>query len=133
MGHYLDDARTLYQEALNELVRFQQTQEQVILRDAAEKGWGTVTLAANEVIAAYGRKVPSGTGARRSELRALARQDRRLRALRLEDRFNAAELVLHRDCFYDGTCPLPMVADMVLEDVKEYLDDVAQVTQHGTG
>lgn len=127
MGKYLDDANSLYQQALKELERWQQTQDQAILRDAAEKAWGSVTQAANEVLDAYGRRIPSGTGARRSELHTLARQDRRLRSLRLEDRFNTAENVLHKECFYDGTCPLPLVTDLVIEDVKEYLDDVAEI------
>ena len=127
MGRYLDDAKALYQEALNELERWHQTQDQTILRDAAEKAWGAVTQAANEVISSYGHKVPSGTGARRSELHALELQDRRLRTLRLTSRFSAVEGVLHKECVYDGTCPLPLVADMVVQDVKEYLDDVADV------
>ena len=129
MGRYLEDAKILYNEALNELERWQQTQDTVILRDAAEKAWGAVTQAANEVIEAFDRVVPSGTGARWSELYALERQNRRLRSLRLQDRFSTAELVLHRDCFYDGNCPIPYVTDNIVEGVKEYLDDVEQVTQ----
>ena len=133
MGKYLDDARTLYKQALVELERWRQTQDTVLLRDAAEKAWGAVTQAANEVIDARGRKVPSGTGVRRGELHTLERQDRRLRSLRLEDRFTSAEHVLHTECFYDGTCPVPLVTDMVIESVKEYLDDVEQVTSGRRG
>ena len=129
MGKYLDDARKLYQEALNELERWRQTNDQTILRDAAEKAWGAVTQAANEVVEAYGRRVPSGTNARRDTLNVLERQERQLRGLRLRARFSDAENVLHKECFYDGTCPLPLVTDIVIEDVKEYLDDVAQVTE----
>jgi hypothetical protein len=131
MGKYLDDAMTLYQQALSELERWQQTNDQVLLRDAAEKAWGAVTQAANEVLDVHGRVIPSGTGDRRSELRALERQDRRLRSLRLESRFGNAELILHRDCFYDGTCPPELVTDTVIESVKEYLDDVAEIVQDG--
>lgn len=129
MGRYLDDANTLYQEALSELERWKQTQDAVLLRDAAEKAWGAVTQAANEVIYAYGRKVPSGTGARHGELRLLERQNRDLQHLRLFNRFSSVENILHKECFYDGTCPLPLVTDMVVEDVREYLDDVRQVTE----
>ena len=130
MGRYLDDAKTLYNEALHELERWQQTQNPAILRDAAEKAWGAVTQAANELLETYGRRVPSGTGGRKSELHALERHDRQLRTLRLEDRFNSAENILHKECFYDGICPLPLVTEKVTEDVKEYLDDVEQVTQN---
>ncbi len=129
MGKYLDDARALYRQALDELERWRQTNDQAILRDASEKAWGSVTQAANEVLDAYGRNVPRGTGARRSELRVLERQDRRLRSLRLESRFGNAEVILHWDCFYDGTCPPTLVTEMVSEGVKEYLDDVAEVVE----
>jgi hypothetical protein len=129
MGRYLDDARTLYNEALHELERWEQTKNPAILRDAAEKAWGAVTQAANEVISAAGQEVPSGTGARLRELTRLERQARQLRALGLKDRFGFAELVLHRDCFYDGNCPLPLVQEVVVQDVKEFLDEVEGVTQ----
>ena len=131
MGIYLDDAKTLYAEAFHELERWEQTQDATILRDAAEKAWGAVTQAANELLDSYGHKVPSGTGIRRSGLHALERQDRRLRSLRVEARFSDAENVLHKECFYDGTCPLPLVTDMVAQDVKEFLEDVEQATQRG--
>lgn len=129
MGKYLDDAKVLYQQALNELERWEQTQDTVLLRDAAEKAWGAVTQAANEVIDAHGHRVPSGTGARRQELHNLERQNRSLRSLHFEERFGAAEILLHRDCFYDGTCPVPLVTDTVTETVQEYLNDVEQATQ----
>jgi hypothetical protein len=129
MGRYFEDAKTLYNEALRELERWQQTQDLTTLRDAAEKAWGAVTQASNEVIDAYGRVVPSGTGARRQELARLERQHRQLRSLGLQGTFSTAELVLHRDCFYDGNCPLPYVVDTLVQDVKEFLDAVEQVTQ----
>ena len=127
MGRYIEDAKTLYNQALRELERWQQTQDLTILRDAAEKAWGAVTQAANEVIDAYGRVVPSGTGARRQELARLERQHRQLRALGLEGKFSSAELTLHRDCFYDGNCPVPYVPEKVVQDVKEFLDAVEQI------
>jgi hypothetical protein len=129
MGKYLEDAKTLYSEALRELERWQHIQDLVILRDAAEKAWGAVTQATNEVLHAFGRVVPSGTGARRQELARLERQNGQLRALGLEGKFNSAELVLHRDCFYDGNCPVPYATDKVAQDVKEFRDTVEQVTQ----
>jgi hypothetical protein len=129
VGKYLDDARVLYREALNELERWRQTQDEAVLRDAAEKGWGAVTQATNDLLDTYGRKAPRGTGARRSELLALERQDRQLRSLRLQDRFSSAEVVLHLDCFYDGTCPASLVTEIVVERVKEYLDDVTEITE----
>lgn len=133
MGKYLDDANTLYREALNELARFHQSQDQAILRDAAEKGWGAVTQAANELLAFYDRAVPSGTGARRGQLTNLERQQRPLRRLYLEKRFSGFENELHKECFYDGTCPVPLIEETVREQVKEFLDDIARVTQGQSG
>lgn len=128
MGRYLDDARTLYDQALRELEQWRQTSDPVLLRDAAEKAWGAVTQAANELLDAYGRRVPSGTGARRDQLHALEGQDRRFRQMRFLARFSNVENILHKECFYDGTCPLPLVPDVLIEDVREYLDDVAAMT-----
>jgi hypothetical protein len=134
MGKYLDDANTLYREALNELARFRQSQDQTVLRDAAEKGWGAVTQASNELLAFYDRAVvPSGTGARRGQLTNLERQQRPLRRLYLAERFSAFENELHKECFYDGTCPLPITEATVRERVKEFLDDIARVTQGQSG
>ena len=128
MSKYLDDARKLHAQALKELGEWERTKDQTILRDAAEKAWGAVVQATNEVLEAHGRRIPSGTNARRDELHALERQDRRLNRLRLRARFADAEIVLHRNCFYDGVCSLPGVSDNVTEDVKEYLDDVTELT-----
>jgi hypothetical protein len=113
MGKYLDDARTLYAKALNELTRWGETKDQVLLRDAAEKAWGAVTQAANELLKSYGYRVPRGTGARRDQLFALERQERRLRSMRFRARFSDAEKGLHEDCFYDDVCSLPLVTGMV--------------------
>lgn len=123
MGKYLDDAKGMYNYARIELQQWQESNDQILLRDAAEKTWGAVTLATNDLLEVYGRRVPSGTGARKSELNFLERRSRRFRVFRLLDRFSAMEATLHNDCFYDGDCRLPLVPD-VIEDAREYLDDV---------
>ncbi len=123
MAEYLDDARALYAHALRELADWRHSQDEVLLRDAAEKTWGAVTQATNELLQVYDRTVPSGTGARRSSLNAIERQNRRIRRLRMLARFTTVEGVLHKDCFYDGYCPLPLITD-VIEDAQEYIDDV---------
>ena len=123
MGKYLDDARAMYNYARIELQQWQDSNDEILLRDAAEKTWGAVTLAANDLLESHGRRVPSGTGARKSELNGLERRYRRFRALRILDRFSSMEATLHNDCFYDGDCRLPLVPD-VIEDAREFLDDV---------
>ena len=123
MGKYLEDAKAMYNYARIELQQWQQTNDEILLRDAAEKTWGAVTLATNDLLESLGRQVPSGTGARKSELNAIERRDRRFRAFRMLDRFSAMESILHKDCFYDGDCRSPLVPD-VIEDAREYLDGV---------
>ena len=123
MGRYLDDAKAMYNYARIELRQWQDSNDEILLRDAAEKTWGAVTLATNDLLEAYGRRAPSGTGARRSELHAIERRDRRFRRFRMLDRFMAMENLLHKDCFYDGDCPLPIVPTYI-ENAREYLDDV---------
>jgi hypothetical protein len=123
MGKYLDDAKAMYNYARIELQQWRQSNDEILLRDAAEKTWGAVTLATNDLLESRGRRAPSGTGSRKSELNVLERGDRRFRAYRMLDRFSAMEANLHKDCFYDGDCRLPLIPD-VIEDAREYLDDV---------
>ena len=123
MGQYLDDAKAMYNFARIELQQWQQSNDEILLRDAAEKTWGAVTLATNDLLESLGRRAPSGTGARQIELNSIERRDRRFRAYRMLDRFSAMESILHKNCFYDGDCRLPLVPD-IIEDAREYLDDV---------
>ena len=132
MGRYIEDAWALYGHAVGELEEWRRTGDSVLLRDAAEKAWGAVTLAANELLESQGRVVPEGTNARHDSLRAVEKQNRQLRSLRLRARFSDAKLILHQDCFYDGQCPTDLVVEMVTDDVREYLGDVANVV-NGSG
>ena len=127
MGRYLDDAKAMYNYARIELEQWRHSADEILLRDAAEKTWGAVTLATNDLLESYGRRAPSGTGARKSELNAIERRDRRFRQLWMLARFAAMESTLHRDCFYDGDCRLPLVP-YVIEDAREYLDDVESLS-----
>ena len=131
MGRFLDDAKALYNYARIELQQWRDTNDEILLRDAAEKTWGAVTLATNDLLESFGRRTPSGTGARQIELNAIERRNRRFRAFRMLDRFSAMEAILHKDCFYDGDCRLPLVPD-IIEDAREYIDDVESLANgHG--
>ena len=127
MGRYLDDAKAMYNYARIELEQWQHSADEILLRDAAEKTWGAVTLATNELLESYGRRAPSGTGSRKSELNAIERRDRRFRQLWMLARFAALESTLHKDCFYDGDCRLPLVP-YVIDDAREYIDDVESLS-----
>ena len=123
MGKYLEDAKAMYNYARIELQQWRGSNDEILLRDAAEKTWGAVTLATNDLLESFERRVPSGTGARQIELHTIERSNRQIRSLRMLDRFAAMEGILHKDCFYDGECRLPLVPD-VIEEAREYIDDV---------
>ena len=91
MGRYLDDAKAMYNYARIELQQWRDTGDEILLRDAAEKTWGAVTLATNDLLESFDRRVPSGTGARKSELNAIERRNRHFRRYRMQDRFAAME------------------------------------------
>ena len=123
MAQYIDDAKALYRHALRELGEWRVSQDdQTLLRDAAEKTWGAVTEAANEVLFAYNRAVPSGTNARRDGLKAIERQHRQVRSLDMARRFSDFLDVLHKTCFYEGDCPLPTVTEFIAA-AQECIDD----------
>ena len=128
MGKHLEDAKAMYNYARIELQQWQDSNDEILLRDAAEKTWGAVTLATNDLLESYGRRAPSGTGARQIELNAIERRNRRVRAYRMLARFAQMEAILHKDCFYDGECRLPLVPD-IIEDAREYLDDVESLAR----
>ena len=127
MGKYLEDAKAMYNYARIELQQWRDTGDEILLRDAAEKTWGAATLATNDLLESYGRRAPSGTGARQIELNAIERRNRRFRAFRMLARFSQMEAILHKDCFYDGDCRLPLVPD-IIEDAREYIDDVESLS-----
>ena len=123
MAQYIDDAKALYRHALRELGEWRISQDDhTLLRDAAEKTWGAVTEAANEVLFAYNRTVPSGTNARRDGLKSIERRHRQVRPLDMAERFSDFLNVLHRNCFYEGDCPLPTVTEFIAE-AQNFIDD----------
>ncbi len=108
MGKYLDDAKAMYNYARIELQQWQDSNDEILLRDAAEKTWRAVTLATNELLEFYGGSAPSGTGARLSELHAVEKQDPRVRQLWMLARFASMDATLYKDCVYDGDCRQPL-------------------------
>ena len=123
MAQYIEDAKALYRHALRELGEWRVSQDDhTLLRDAAEKTWGAVTEAANEVLLAYNHKVPSGTNARRDGLKAIERRHRQVRPLDMARRFTDFLDVLHKNCFYEGDCPLPTVTEFI-SDAQNFIDD----------
>ena len=127
MPAYLDDAWAFYNHALGELREWHMTDDPILLRDAAEKTWGAVTLASNALLESRGGRVPSGTNARMDEIAGLEKGDRRLRALNLSGRFSDVKEILHQDCFYEGDCPTELVPEWIEKDARAYLKDVSRL------
>ena len=127
MPAYMDDAWAFYNHALGELREWHMTDDPILLRDAAEKTWGAVTLAANALLESRGRKPPSGTNARMDEIIGLEKGDRRLRALDLSKKFDMSKTILHQDCFYEGDCPAEQVTEWIAEYARAYLEDVSRL------
>lgn len=123
MAQYIDDANALYRHVQRELGEWRISQDDhTLLRDAAEKTWGAVTEAANEVLFAYNRKVPSGTNARRNGLIAIQKRHRQVRPLNMSDRFVRFLNILHKNCFYEGDCPLPTVTETI-DEAQYFIND----------
>ena len=121
MAQYIDDAKALYRHAQRELGEWCISQDDhTLLRD--EKTWGAVTEAANEVLFAYNRRVPSGTNARRNELIAVQKRHRQVRPLNMARRFSDFLDVLHKNCFYEGDCPLPTVTETI-DEAQNFIND----------
>ena len=129
MPAYMDEAWAFYNHALDELREWHMTDDPILLRDAAEKTWGAVTLASNALLESRGGKVPSGTNARMGEIVGLENADRRLRALNLSGRFTDVKEILHQDCFYEGKCPTELVTRWIAEDARAYLEDVSRLVE----
>ena len=127
MPAYMDEAWAFYNHALGELREWHMTDDPILLRDAAEKTWGAVTLAANALLESRGRKPPSGTNARMDEIVGLEKGDRRLRALKLSRTFTNVKKILHQDCFYEGDCPAERETEWITEDARAYLEDVSRL------
>ena len=127
MPAYMDEAWAFHNHALGELREWQITDDPILLRDAAEKTWGAVTLAANALLESRGKTIPSGTNARMNAIIRLENGDRRLRALDLSSKFDIAKTILHQDCFYEGKCPAELLTDWISEYALAYLEDVSRL------
>lgn len=131
MPAYMDEAWGFYRHALGELREWRLTDDPILLRDAAEKTWGAITMASNSLLASRGREVPAGTNARMNEIVRLESGDRRLRALGLSAAFDFAKGILHQDCFYEGNCPIELITVWIERDARAYLEAVDSAESAG--
>ena len=109
-----DDARSLYEDALEELDRSK-------LRNAAEKAWGATKRATDALVLARTGREPRSTGQTTRGLRALRREDPVFDLL--EGRYSARAHALHGLCFYDGNCEPEDVLSRDIRETADYIRD----------
>ena len=124
MPAYMDEAWGFYHHAQRELREWRLTDDPILLRDAAEKTWGAITMASNALLESRVGKLPEGTNARLNGIIRLERGDRHLRALGLSSAFKRAKEILHQDCFYEGDCPIELITGWIDQDARAYLEAV---------
>lgn len=124
MIKYLEEAKSLLQEAIRELERGKKEGNTFALRDAAEKAWGAMVQATNALIESKGFPLAKTHRERRILLTTLEQLDPYIKMLGLRDRFSAWEKTLHEDCFYEGICYIEAVEEEIKEKVKSYIEDI---------
>ena len=112
------DARELQADALEML-------DQGRVRNAAEKAWGATKRATEALILSLTGEVPANSTRVSAELRALGREDEKLRAL--TDRFGATARFLHNDCFYNGSCDPIEDTECRVRETSGYIDDAERI------
>jgi hypothetical protein len=116
----LKEAWKAFQTAREELERYRIEGDQMVLRNAAEKGWLAVNKAVEALLKAHG--VEAGTyKEKRDQLVKLGFET-------LRDRFAAREKLLHIDCFYDGMCDEEFVS-RELAKVEEMLREIESLIE----
>ena len=117
----IKDARSLYQEALQEL-------EMGRVRDAAEKAWGATLRATNALILARTGKEIEGTRGTTKEFLELVEKDQKIDE-KLRGRYFTKESFLHGHCFYMGMCePIEQVKRWIKE-TTQYIDDTEKLVE----
>jgi len=120
---FLEDAENFIERGVEELEEGIKTNEDIKIRDAAEKLWNAVVSATNALILHYLDVVPASHWKRRKLLERLEEMDPRVEELGFWDRYGTRERYLHMTTFYDGVIDLDMLRREV-DKVKKYVSDV---------
>ena len=108
------DARALYQDALEELDRGK-------VRNAAEKAWGATKRATDALILARTGEEPSTTRGTSRGLHALVLEDPQIESL--VGRYHTRADYLHGQCFYDGMCEPVEDVERRIRETAAYISD----------
>jgi hypothetical protein len=124
----LKKAKEFYQKAIEEFKKAKERKDDILFRDAAEKGWNAVVLATNELFLILGRPKPRSHFDRRKGLLKLEEENGIIKRKAFFDRFMAREQFLHEYCFYEGIYTEKKL-ELNLKKVKDYIKDVEKVTK----
>ena len=126
---YMDEAWRLYKNATLDLNWWRKTGDDMgELRVIAGMTWEAVSLAACVLLESRGVQPPPERRARRYALYYMEKDCPDIRAVHLFARLVSMESTLYQDCFYDGECPPKHIIRSVTEDAREFLEDVAALT-----
>lgn len=121
---YLQMAKKFHEAAKREFTAGKSAQDEIMIRQAAEKGWGAAVQATNALLAKKHIKVPHGTGRREELLFSVQEKDKKIQNLSLGEKYSHFLRTLHSECFYDGDVSIKRV-DRDLRKVGEYIQAVS--------
>ncbi|MEM1821037.1 MAG: PaREP1 family protein [Thermofilaceae archaeon] len=98
----IEEAWRALAHAREEFERFKENGDPLLLRDACEKAWLAVLLAANLLLVRSGVGKPSSYAERKTMLRRLVAGRAELAELGLDDKFYARAYKLHVLGFHEG-------------------------------
>ena len=126
---YMDEAWRLYKNATLDLNWWSKTDgEMGELRVIAGMTWEAVSLAACVLLESRGVQPPPERRARRYAFYYLEKEHPDIRARMMSIQLGALGSELYQDCFYDGECSPKHIIRSVTEDAREFLEDVAALT-----
>ncbi len=125
-GHYIEMARRFLARAEDELAAGRASQDEVELRQAAEKGWGAATEATKALFAARGEKIPAGTRAKKARLDEIQDRDPAVQREHVADSFTRFLHNLHSEAWGDGTVSVKAI-ERDLRRVGEYISTIERL------
>ncbi len=121
---YLQMAKKFHEAAKKEFAAGKSSQDEILIRQAAGKGWGAAVQATNALLVKKHIKVPRGTGRREELLFSVQEKDSKLKELKLGESYSHFLRTLHSECFYDGDVSIKRV-DRDLRKAGEYIHSIS--------
>jgi hypothetical protein len=124
----LKKAKEFYKKAMDEYKRAKEKKDDILFRDAAEKGWNAVLQSTNYLIKKFTGRTHKTHRERREELLKIETKDGKIRKYKFYERFAARVYILHMNCFYDGIYTEDELNEN-LKKAKTYIKDVEKVVK----